>query len=224
MARRSVRIATIAAGALLAGCGSIATFESGRPLRGGAVQAALEPSWVYTRGGNGDSDQPYVGAVARVGLTDDVAVGARAGWGVRPELLGRFQLVHPDDSLVSVALGGGVGAWWTDDGRLDAATLYAQPALIVGLHPDWFVEPVVALKLDVTGGWSPRQRLWGVASTPCASLGVVVRPFSWFAVLPELSVGGPVAWAGTGGTVVDGFVAQAGVALLIGGEEGFGPW
>lgn len=227
-ARAAALVLTVAA----AGCTSVLSFEGVRPLKANALAVALEPSAIGTTAYQGGNEQVYAAATVRYGVTDDVAVGVRAGYNTRPELIARFQLLRPDEGLLSLALVPTFGVIYEPGSFGDSVRAYSQPTVVLGIGDDWLVSPVMTVKLDVTGGISlasggassspTRAGKVAVALTPIATLGAVVRLADWLALLPEIGGGFGSLYAGHGGPLLSqGAVYQAGLAVLIGGEGGF---
>ncbi|OGQ14854.1 MAG: hypothetical protein A2138_21270 [Deltaproteobacteria bacterium RBG_16_71_12] len=201
-------------------------------MNANAVAIQLEPSAIGTTAYQGGNEQLYAAASIRYGISDDISVGLRAGYNTRPELLARFQILRPDEGLLSLALVPTLGGVYTPDSFGDSVRVYSQPTIVLGVGDDWIVSPVVTAKLDVTGGYSlasggessspTRAGKVAVAVTPIATLGAVVRITDWLALLPEIGGGFGSLYAGHGGPLfTDGAVYQAGFAVLFGGEGGF---
>ncbi|OGQ24330.1 MAG: hypothetical protein A2138_17165 [Deltaproteobacteria bacterium RBG_16_71_12] len=227
-----MRAATLALAIAGAGCASVLSFEGVRPMKANALAVSLEPSAIGTTAYQGGNEQLYAAACVRYGVTDDITVGLRAGYNTRPELLARFQLLRPDQGLLSLALVPTLGALYTPDAFGDSVRAYSQSTVVLGIGDDWLVSPVMTVKLDVTGGVSlasggessspTRAGKVAVALTPIATLGAVVRVTDWLALLPEIGGGFGSLYAGHGGPLLSqGAVYQAGLGVLIGGERGF---
>ena len=223
---------TVVGALAVTGCASVLSFEGVRPIKANALAVALEPSVIATQAYQGGNEQLFAPVAVRYGVRDDLSMGLRAGPNTRPELLARFQLLRPDQGLLSLAVVSTLGAVYSPGSFGDSVQVYGQPALLLGLGDDWLVSPVVTVKLDVTTGVSLAS--WGesstatragkvaVAATPIGTLGAVVRVTDWLALVPEVAGGYGTLYAGSGGPLLaDGIVVQAGVAILVGGEDGF---
>jgi len=220
-----VRLRKAASGAALivlgmtTGCAGLLSFQSARPLPAGTFQVALEPSYLVSRAKTSGETQLLPALSVRYGATRRLEVGARAGLGIRPELMAKLSLQDAPPHRAAVAVATTLGAWWYDGSGTRNIRVYSQPALLLSLPTGRRTELTIGEKLDVTWARDVDTGAWGIAFTPAISLGWALRPASWFAVMPEVVMGYSLLHVGTGGPVVGGgFLLQGGIGLLFGGQ------
>ncbi len=203
-----------------AGCATLTSYQSARPLDDGGVQIALEPGYLLTRSEHDEGDVAAVSASVRYGVHDCAEVGIRVG-NVRPELMAKFLLagVTPDDVAVSIAPT--LGGFWFDTGGEGSAQLYSTVTLLIGVPAGEWSEVVFGPKFEFTWGTDLDTEAWAFTITPALFVAWFLKAHEHFAIVPEIVVAYPLLHTGTGGPVVGGgFAIQAGIGLVIGGEKG----
>jgi len=214
--RRAWRLAGGLGGVVLLGaCTTLSNAQSARTIGESHLQVGIEPSYMLTRAEQGSKDQAIPASSVRYGVADRWDLGLRGG-GVRPALTSKLELRDVPEDEVAVAWTASLGAWPYDAAGTTQLHVYSQQAVLVGVPTSAATELVLGPKIDLTWGRDTTTAAAGALLTAAVSAGWVLRPLPWLGFVPELSVGYPLLYAGTGGPLAGGgVVLQAGVAVVV---------
>lgn len=209
---------------LAAGCATIGTVQTARPIDQGTVQVGLEPGlWgIQDRGW-----VPTANISARYGVSRRMDLGARFGAGGLG-VTGKFALTDPWDDRLVVSVAPSVGGFGLGVLGVGTRSYHAQVPLIVGVGIRGGHELVLAPKL---AGWTisgsagvarGRSMIVGAGGT----VGLSLRVGNGVRILPEIGMVQPIAGRTSGKILwwqVDtraGIpIYQATVGILLGGER-----
>ncbi len=207
-----------------AGCATVGTVQTARPIERGTMQVGLEPGlWrVQDRGW-----VPTANVSARYGVARRWDVGARFGAGG----LGvstKIALTDPRDERVVVSLAPMVGGFGMGVVGLRSRSMHAQVPLVVGVGMRGGHELVLAPKLTAwmltgqAGIRRSRSTVFGAGGT----MGLSLRVSPGVRILPEIGMVQPIVgradarilfWNVDVGAGVP--IYQATIGVLLGGER-----
>lgn len=207
---------------LLSGCGTLTSLTTARPAKPGHLSVALEGGAMATRspGWGGNNEAPIVAATTRLGVSEDFELGLRVG-NVRPEMLFKVLLTERN-APVAFALEPTFGVWGYETSAGQSVLVYSTISGLLAIDAGGFSDVIIAPKVEVTMGWQLEDQAWGGAVTAALGLGWFARATEWLAFVPEIVGGVHVVHFGTGGGVAgQGFVLQAALGIVFGGDRGF---
>lgn len=198
-------------------CATLTNFESARTLEPGKWQVAAEGRLLLTRSTSSGDTNAFPAVAVRHGVTKHFELGLRAGMS-RPEIFGKWQLV---DGAVAIALSQSLGVWrWIYSTGNSHTQAWSRTALPIGV-PVGPSELVISPMLHLAFGGSDSGAS-GFAFVPGASVGFLWRPLWWLGVMPQLSAGfAAVSVASREVVIGGGGVFEGGLAVIVGGREGF---
>ncbi len=224
-----------AVGTMLTGCATTSTFGLARTLNKGAVQGWVAPSGgaiIVTAPRVAVQGYPLVEGGFRAGLTDNIELGARLGFGgIAVE--GKFGLIRSPtmDSGFNLSLnpqvqfvGFPVPATATTAGGFVGALSLHLPVLF-GIdfkgHELIFGPRVIDQILFGSGTGTAVANLVYFGGT----IGFAIRIAPGFRILPEVSVSAPVIGSAGGNTnaAFGAIIFQAGVGFLFGSAHQYEP-
>jgi hypothetical protein len=212
---------------LLSGCISFSSVQRADTLGPGRVQASVEPGLWGAATTKGAVAVPHVDAMVRVGVTERLDLGLRAGSSLL-QLQAKVLLTEPGDPWLAVSLVPALGGSLLDSAGQTGTGLGAGPAGALSLDLPVLIGFKVLEDSEVVLG--PRALTLvlfpdGPVQAALAlggSLGFSWQITSGFALMPEVSVVTPVTGRAAAGRIFQGLDASGVFASLKLGVT-FGP-
>jgi len=211
MAVMGVRLAAVLV--LATGCISFSSVQKADTLGPGKVQAAVEPGLWGGASPQGVEALPHVDATVRVGVTDRLDLGVRAGSSAL-ELGAKVLLTEPGDPRLAVSLAPGLGGVFLDGRGVTPGSPGIGPAGVVSLDAPLLVGLKLAGGSELVLGPRVLTLLFFSDGPLAAALGVGGSVgFSWqvtegFALLPEVAALAPVVGRTVAGRILQGLNAS----------------
>lgn len=184
-------------GLLVAACASFSSVQSADTLGRGQVQGAVEPGVWGAVTGRGLEMVPHVDGAVRVGVTERLDLGVRAGSSFL-EAQGKVLLTPPGHRRLAVSLAPSVGGIFRATGLVTASL-----PVLIGLKLPGAHELVLGPRVQGVFAYDGAQ--WTTIVLAGSSVGFLWRITDAFGLLPEVAVLRPIIGAEYANAVVAGF-------------------